>query len=219
MVGGPHVVLVDLDGTLIDPATGIIGSLLHALNAMGCAAPAELHWVIGPPLRDSLRRLLGAEGDVEEAVRLYRTRFSAQGLYEATIYDGIPEALARMREDGRRVILCTSKVRVFAVRILEHFGLDSHFEGIYGAEPDGRFDDKGELIAHILATEGILAQDTCMVGDRKQDVLGAGRHGIPTIGALWGYGGAAELLEAGAAGLCATPADLPRLVGSLRLMK
>jgi phosphoglycolate phosphatase len=48
-----------------------------------------------------------------------------------------------------------------------------------------------------------------MWGDRKHDVLAASRHAIPTIGALWGYGGADELREAGAAVLCASPSAVP----------
>ena len=47
------------------------------------------------------------------------------------------------------------------------------------------------------------------VGDRKHDVLAASRHAIPTIGALWGYGGADELRAAGAAVLCASPSEVP----------
>jgi len=48
-----------------------------------------------------------------------------------------------------------------------------------------------------------------MWGDRKHDVLAASRHAIPTIGALWGYGGADELRDAGAAALCASPSEVP----------
>ena len=48
-----------------------------------------------------------------------------------------------------------------------------------------------------------------MWGDRRHDVLAASRHAIPTIGALWGYGGADELRAAGAAVLCASPSEVP----------
>jgi phosphoglycolate phosphatase len=47
-----------------------------------------------------------------------------------------------------------------------------------------------------------------MLGDRKHDVIGARRHGIPTLGALWGYGGEDELRAAGTAALCAAPGDV-----------
>jgi hypothetical protein len=45
--------LVDLDGTLTDPAEGIVGCFRLALEALGRSAPpaAELGWIIGPPLR------------------------------------------------------------------------------------------------------------------------------------------------------------------------
>jgi phosphoglycolate phosphatase len=204
------VALVDLDGTLIDPAPGIIGSCRYALEAMGRIAPPsnDLRWIIGPPLRQSFRELLGDHGDPEEAVRHYRSRYGVTGLFEAAVYDGVEEALTALRGAGLRLVLCTSKPRVFAIRILAHFGLDRHFDGIYGAELDGRFEDKGDLIAHLLEAEGLQADDVCMIGDRKHDVLAARRNGVRAIGALWGYGGEAELRLAGADVLCLAPRDI-----------
>ncbi len=61
----------------------------------------------------------------------------------------------------------------------------------------------------ILAERGFDPGDCVMRGDRKHDVVGANQHGIPTIGAFWGYGGERELREAGAAALCASPAEVP----------
>ena len=66
-----------------------------------------------------------------------------------------------------------------------------------------------DLIARILDERNLEATDCCMWGDRKHDVLAASRHAIPTIGALWGYGGAYELREAGATVLCASPSEVP----------
>ncbi len=215
-----QVLLVDLDGTLTDPAEGIVGSFRDALVAMGRHAPpaAELTWIIGPPLRRSFAELLGGPEDAEAALAVYRARYGSTGLFEASVYDGVPQALEALRRAGARLVLCTSKPRVYAVRILERFGLDRAFDAAYGAELDGRFDDKGDLIARILAEEAIAPETCVMWGDRKHDVIGAGRHGIPTIGALWGYGGEAELTAAGAAILCARPSEAPaayaRLAGS-----
>ena len=203
--------LLDLDGTLVDPAPGIVGSCRHALEALGCPAdPADdLHWVIGPPVRQSFATLLGGRGDPEAALALYRARYGERGLFEAAVYPGIHDALGALRRQGFRLLVATSKAKVFADRVVEHFGLAAHLGGVHGAELDGRHEDKGELIAHILQTEGLAAQDVCMVGDRRHDVLGAARHGIPCIGVLWGYGGEAELRAAGAATLIAAPAELP----------
>lgn len=91
---------------------------------------------------------------------------------------------------------------------MEHFGLSPLLSGLYGSELDGRFEDKGELIAHLLAVEGLQPGEVSMVGDRKHDVIAAARHGIPTIGVLWGFGGREELTNAGAALLIDRPDEL-----------
>jgi phosphoglycolate phosphatase len=203
--------LVDLDGTLTDPAEGIVGCFRLALEALGRIAPpaAELRWIIGPPLRGCFAEALNGEGDPEEALKIYRGRYSVDGLFEAVVYDGVKQALAELRSAGTRLFLCTAKPLIYAKRILSHFDLEQHFEAAYGDELGGRFQDKANLVGHILEREGLKADDCCMWGDRKHDVLAASRHGIPTIGALWGYGGADELRAAGAAALCEAPSQVP----------
>jgi hypothetical protein len=48
-------------------------------------------------------------------------------------------------------------------RIERHFGLACHFDGVYGPELDGRFDDKAELLAHLLAVEKIASANAVMI--------------------------------------------------------
>ncbi len=160
-------------------------------------------------MRRSFADLLDGAADPETALAIYRSRYATEGLFEATVYDGIPEALATIKGAGARLILCTAKPQVYAARILQRFELDRYFEAAYGAELDGRYEDKGDLIAHILGERGLDAGDCVMWGDRKHDVIAAGRHAIPTIGALWGYGGEEELRLAGADALCAKPSEVP----------
>ena len=182
-----------------------------ALEALGRSPPpaAELNWIIGPPLRGCFAQALDGEGDPEEALKIYRGRYSTEGLFEAYVYDGVKETLAEMRATGTRLFLCTAKPLVYAKRILGHFDLERHFDAAYGDELGGRFQDKADLVAHILERERLEADDCCMWGDRKHDVIAASRNGIPTIGALWGYGGADELRAAGAATLCESPSQVP----------
>ena len=203
--------LVDLDGTLTDPAQGIIGSFRYAVEAMGGTAPApeDLTWIIGPPLRVSFAEVLGEDADIEQALSFYRARYGGEGMFQAHVFVGAPEALATIRAAGARLFLCTSKPIEYARRILDHFGLDDYFDETYGAEFDGRFEDKGKLIGHILDSERLDPRDCVMWGDRKHDVIGAREHSIPTIGALWGFGGEQELKAYGAAVLCASPAEVP----------
>ena len=211
--------LFDLDGTLTDPKEGITRCIAHALEKLGVTAPPpeELTFAIGPPLRPSLARLIGSDDrdDVEAALAAYRERFAAVGLFENAVYEGIPAALAELRDRGHALYLATSKPRVYAERILAHFNLTSCFSGIYGCELDGRMESKYEIIGHILAAHQIKPGDAVMIGDRSHDVLGARANQVAALGVTWGYGTRDELTESGALALCDKPAELPGLA-SLR---
>jgi phosphoglycolate phosphatase len=202
--------LLDLDGTLIDPAPGIMGSCRYALKRLHFEVPEEedLRWIIGPPLRESFGCLLRGQADAEAALRFYRERYAERGLREAHPYPGIMDALKRRLADGTRLMLCTSKPTFFAQQVVNYFGFAPLLSGVYGSELDGRFDDKGDLIGHLMATEKLSSEETCMVGDRRHDVQAASRHKVPTVGVLWGYGNREELESAGAAVIIDRPHDL-----------
>jgi phosphoglycolate phosphatase len=212
-------ILIDLDGTLLDPKPGIIGSVQYALAQLALPVPpvdALLH-VIGPPLRDSFPLLGVAPEDVERALVLYRENYSGAGgtrvpaMYDAAVYPGIEDSLQALLRADCRLIVATSKPHVFAKPILREKGLAQYFSAIHGAELDGTRDHKPELIAHIIATEKVDVAHALMIGDRKFDILGAQANGLRSIGASWGYGSVAELRDAGASALCAQPQGLHRL--------
>lgn len=211
--------LFDLDGTLTDPKLGITRCIAHALETLGVPVPPieSLSSWIGPPIQDSFGKLL-ADRDPSEAVKaveIFRTRFTELGIYENTLYKGIPEALTQLRVHGMRLVLATSKPLPFAIRILDHFDLSHHFSSVYGSGFDGSLSDKGELIAHLISQESLKSADAIMVGDRKHDILGAARNGVRGLGVLYGYGSQEELSGAGAVALCDRPADLERSLGKL----
>ena len=207
-------VLIDLDGTLTDPAEGIIASLRHALAAMGHRSPEdrELKRFVGPPLQESFAELLGS-GDpatIAAAVGHYRERYSAKGMFENSVYPEIPSALAALQALGASLFVATSKPTVYAERSAERFDLGRYFKAIYGSELDGARSNKTELIAHLLTAEALSAGSTCMVGDRSHDVIAARANGVFPVGVLWGYGSRHELVAAGASALCERPGELSR---------
>lgn len=89
------------------------------------------------------------------------------------------------------------------------------FHAVHGSQLDGSRADKGELIAHILATEGLDPARTVMIGDRLHDVTGARKNNVAVIGVLWGFGDRAELEAAGATAIAERPAELASLVKQL----
>lgn len=204
--------LFDLDGTLTDAFPGITNCICHALVKMGRPSPPpdSLRWCIGPPLKDSLAKLLGSNdnGLVQKALSLYRERYSTVGLFENEVYDGIPECLKALNDSGHTLYVATSKPKGYAKRIVDHFGLCRNFKEVYGSELDGTRNDKRHLIAYILQKEVVDRAEAVMIGDREQDILGAVENGIGSIGVLWGYGTQKELDASGARDFVATPREL-----------
>lgn len=170
----------------------------------------KLRWCIGPPLRSSFARLLGTDDDhlAETALSIYRERFSSVGLFKNKVYNGIPETLEALLENGHTLFVATSKPMVYADRIIHHFGLNRYFKGVYGSELDGTRCDKACLISHILQKETIAASEASMIGDREQDMTGAKANGVCGFGVLWGYGTKDELEASGACTCISTPQDL-----------
>jgi phosphoglycolate phosphatase len=210
-------VLLDLDGTLTDPAQGIVACIEHALASLHEPVPADtdLTKFIGPPLRDTFCELLSTTDDdkrIDKAVAAYRERFGAIGMFENVVYDGIPSALQELSARNAKLYVATSKPLVYAQRILENFGLVAYFRGVFGSELDGARSNKGELIAHILAVSGLRAEQTVMVGDRRHDIVGALKNRVFPAGVLWGYGSWRELTDAGAKKLIHQPDSLSQLV-------
>jgi phosphoglycolate phosphatase len=216
-LGSKISIFFDLDGTLCDPHDGIVRCLQYALEQLGHATPPgeELARYIGPPLHDSFATLLNSSDAqlVKRAVELYRERFASKGMFENTLYAGIPDALRKLKTQHFQLHVVTSKPTAFARQIIGHFGLERFFHNIYGSELDGTRADKGQLIAHVLEQEQIHPPEAVMVGDREHDIRGAIANAVRPIGVLWGYGSREELTQAGASLLCDTPDSLARYFG------
>jgi phosphoglycolate phosphatase len=214
-LAGADPILFDLDGTLTASGPGILASVRHALDRLGEPEPPDevLGQFIGPPLLDSFEHLCGMDrAQAWAAVLAYREHYAEQGQFQNSVYDGIVETLAALAGAGRVLAVATSKAEVYAASILEHFGLVPFFSTIVGSQLDGTRTAKAEVVAEALARLGTGAGTAVMVGDRRQDVAGARAVGIPCVGALWGYGSAAELCDAGADALAETPTDLISLL-------
>jgi phosphoglycolate phosphatase len=185
----PQLVIFDLDGTLTDSAQGIVSSFRHALGEVGVGVPDDdlAARIVGPPMHHTLGEM-GLGEDADAAIAAYRADYSTRGWALNRLFDGIAELLADLHAAGVRLAVATSKAEPTARRILEHFGLDGHFEVIAGASVDGSRATKSDVVAHALAQLNPLPDRVLMVGDRSHDVEGAADHGIDTVVVGWGYG-------------------------------
>ena len=195
-----NTILFDLDGTLTDPAEGITKAVEAALNHYGItvADRAALHKFIGPPLDESFPEFYGFDAArTAEATEVFRAYFDRQGWRENIPYPGVEDMLRDLRAAGKRLLVATSKPEVFALRIMEHFGLARYFDHICGAPMDNQEGaKKAAVIRDALRRAGVEDLSTAvMVGDRRHDIDGARQAGLEAVGVLWGYGDLQELEE------------------------
>ena len=211
------VVLFDLDGTITDPGEGITNSVAYALDKFGIEVTdrKELYKFIGPPLYESFEKFYGfSHEDALKAVDIYREYYRPKGIFECYVYDGIVELLKRLKDEGKTVIVATSKPEGFARQIMEHFDLTQYFTYIAGATMDGSRILKADIIDYALKTCGVTdLTGVVMVGDREHDVFGAQKIGVDSIGVLFGYGDRAEHEAAGATYIAETPWDIGKFIG------
>ncbi len=206
-------ILFDLDGTLTDSGEGIINCAILALEHFGLPIPSRetLRVFVGPPLHESFIRFGVPADKAEEAVEVYRSRYIPIGKFENTPYPGIRELLEKLKAEGHKLYVATSKPEQMSIDILEHFDLAKYFDRICGASLDTSRTDKAAVIAYLQELTG-KQEHTIMVGDTKFDVIGAKKHGIPTIGVSWGYGTVEDLRNAGAAAIAHSMEELYTLL-------
>ncbi|GIG38412.1 HAD hydrolase-like protein [Cellulomonas phragmiteti] len=211
------VALLDLDGTLMDSAAGIVASVRAAYAGVGLPAPGEdvMRSFAGPPIAWSFTTHGVPADRLDAAIAGYGEHFGREGVWDTRVFDGVPEALTTLREAGVLLVVATAKPTRWAAPICDEVGLTPLLDHLVGA-PDDESQTKGDIIGRALtwvrATTGDAGYRAVMLGDREHDVHGAAEHGIPCLGALWGYGGEDELRAAGAAAVLTSPVDVPAAV-------
>ncbi len=209
-------ILFDLDGTIIDSAPGITASLAWTFERLGRPIPsgAELLVYVGPPILDSFRDLAGMNvAEARHALEIYRPHYLQTGIFNSSVYAGVPAVLSRLHARGIPVSLATSKPELPATATLDYYRLSRFFTVITGASEDEVRSRKADVVAEALRrlrAHGADTSNPVMVGDREHDVHGAAEHNVPTIFVEWGYGTLAE--QEGAVGAASTAEELETLL-------
>ena len=185
----------DLDGTLVDTAPDIVGTLNLLLLDEGLPALSieDARPMIGRgavALIERGFRAAGAplaEGRVPALfarfIDIYRSRIAD----ESAPFPGAVAALDALRGAGARLAVCTNKRTSLSVALLEAIGIADRFEAIVGADsvPASK-PDAGHLVAAVERSGGRLSR-ALMVGDSGTDAAAARAAGVPLILVTFGY--------------------------------
>lgn len=213
-----RVIAFDLDGTLSDPARGLIQGFVYCFKKLGIPYDSEesLRKYIGPSLYEEWQEDFGFTPDeVNNAIETFREYYNIYGWWDNTLYDGIPAMLSELKAAGKTVVLATSKPLDTAKKILELFGLTEYFDFIGGAG-NHQNDQKWQVLKWSLESVGVDITDKeslsecILVGDRKYDAEGAAIVGVESMGVLYGHGTKEELEASGFTLLVDSVADISK---------
>ena len=207
----------DLDGTIMESGSGVLSSVRYALDKVGVELPeSEVRKFIGPSLFDSFTNTAHMPEELaEKAIEYYRELYESKGIFDAQVYEGIPETLDALKKAGYRQFVVTSKPQHMAQRVLDHFEIMPYMDGLVGPTEDDHSSDKAKLIRSAMESNGIEKSEAVMIGDRCFDINGANDVGIHSIGVLYGYGSKEELEKFGAELIVEKAVDIPDAVKRL----
>lgn len=189
-----RAVLWDFDGTIMDSQAGILRSMRHSLEILGCEVPPaeEFGKWVGPSFPKSLRNwtALDAAG-VEEAGRIYKDHYEAYGAEEAEPFAGMTELVHALHQQGVPLGLATSKPCSTAFRQLKGIGLLDLFSARGCASDDETRGSKIEVMSDALEGLSHLSlknSEIVMIGDRIHDFEASRELGVTCVAVQWGYG-------------------------------
>jgi len=187
------VYLFDIDGTLLDSAPDICGSVQQVLCAAGCSELSfeYLKGFIGYSLvtvfSDALPHYTPAQ--IEELTLQYRGIYRAREHRGTCVFPGVREGLAALA--GRKST-ATTKGTPTTRMVLEKFGLLQYFDHVQGT--DGiPCKPAPDVILAAARSLGVAAEDCLMVGDSPADMEAGRRAGARICAVRYGYGKPEEL--------------------------
>ena len=190
------MVMIDLDGTLVDTALDIAASANLMLQELG--RPARNVETISDWIGNGVDRLvkrvltgeMQAEPDealYERAMDLFRKHYRAQLTNRSRPYPGAVEALDRLEAMGFDLACITNKAEAFTLPLLEALDLDKYFKLVLSGDslPEKKPDPLPLL--HACKYFGITPDHGLLVGDSSNDIQAARAAGMPVICVTYGY--------------------------------
>jgi pyrophosphatase PpaX len=201
-------IVFDLDGTLIDTIPLILASHRHAVRTVlgRDVRDDELRAGIGRPLLEQMHDFDPVRA--QELHDTYRRWNHANTAEYLRPFDGIDEVLRRLRADGARLAVATSKM-LDAVELA--FAIQPppvSFDAIVTLEDTERHKPDPDPILLALERMGATREDGVYVGDAPFDLRAARAAGVGAIAVTWGVASAGELSVEQPDAIAETPAEL-----------
>ena len=206
--------IFDLDGTLLDTLDDLTAAVNYALRQHGMPEHSkdDIRRFVGNGVRLLMvRAVAGGEKNplFDAAFKAFREYYLLHSLDRTRPYDGIPELLAAMKAQGKRMAVVSNKFYAATEELCRHFFPDTIEVAIGEHEAEGiRKKPAPDTVFEALRQLGVDGEHAVYVGDSDVDLQTARNAGLPCISVLWGFRDRDFLVASGATTFAAAPPDI-----------
>jgi phosphoglycolate phosphatase len=186
-----HLILFDLDGTLVDSANDITNAFNYSIAKHGIPplSRSEIEGVLGEGMAPIMKKFdewkeMGVD---PSAIRKdFREYYLAHISVYSTPYPGVDETLQRLAAFKKAVV--SNKLEVFTMKTLRQLALLRYFDLVVGGDSGSERKPSPRAILSVLSRMGVPAEETLMVGDTIYDIDAGRGAGVKTAAVTYGYG-------------------------------
>ncbi|WP_058555343.1 phosphoglycolate phosphatase [Thiohalocapsa sp. ML1] len=201
----PEMVLIDLDGTLVDSVpdlTRSVDAMMAALDRPPRGEAAVRDWVGNGVERLVKRALIGAldgepePADYERAYPIFLALYAAHNGERSRLYPGVREGLDALAARGLKLGCVTNKAACFTEPLLAALGVADRFGVIISGDTLPEKKPSPLPLLHAAEHFGVAPAAALMVGDSISDVKAARAAGFPVVCVSYGYNHGQDIREA-----------------------
>lgn len=204
MLHTPKMILIDVDGTLVDSVPDLaycVDEMMDRLDMPRRGEAAVRQWVgngVERLVRRALINQLDGEPDealFEKAMPIFMDLYAENTSKRSCLYPGVEEGLAYLKQAGFRLGCVTNKAEQFTVPLLTDLGVIENFEIVVSGDTLPRKKPDPMPLLHAAEQLGVAPAESMMLGDSMSDVKAARAAGFQIICMSYGYNHGVDISE------------------------
>jgi len=183
------LVIFDMDGTLVDSSLTIANAINYVREALYLPklSKEDIIQNINNHNINPARYFYNAQHFLPEHERLFSSYYTKNHTKELSLYDGIHELLAELRNVGKKIAIATNAYRKSALESLEHLEIIDYFDSVVCFDDVSHGKPSAEMLLKIMTRAQCKPHESVFVGDGQRDKIAATRANIDYIMVNWGF--------------------------------
>ena len=206
----------DLDGTLVNTLHDLTDSVNYALGECGFPPLSEsrVAAIVGHSVEYMCEHAVppGQESQARRVLEIFLPYYREHSLDRSHPYDGMIEAVERIKAAGVTVVIASNKPHADTVKVVETLFPKDLFSLVLGRMDKFALKPAPDALRFIMDFFAVTPEEAVCVGDSDVDVLFAHNAGMRCVSVDWGFRSVSEILAAGATCITSDPAMVPELV-------